>query len=59
MAIPVLVMGQSGSGKTYSVKTFQPDEVGIISVEESQFRYRLREKCRQDGWKCEVHRKII
>ena len=40
MAIPVLVMGQSGSGKTYSVKTFQPDEVGIISVEKGRLPFK-------------------
>lgn len=40
MAIPVLVMGQSGSGKTYSVKSFQPDEVGIISVEKGRLPFK-------------------
>jgi hypothetical protein len=40
MAIPVLVMGQSGSGKTYSIKTFQPDEVGIISVEKGRLPFK-------------------
>ena len=29
MAIPVLCMGRSGSGKTYSLKNFKPDEVGV------------------------------
>lgn len=32
MAIGVLVLGQSGTGKTYSCSTFAPDEVKIISV---------------------------
>ena len=40
MAIPVLIMGQSGSGKTYSVKSFQPDEVGIISVEKGRLPFK-------------------
>lgn len=40
MALPVLVMGRSGSGKTYSLKNFQPDEVGIISVEKSRLPFR-------------------
>ena len=31
--IPVLIIGKSGSGKTYSLKNFKKDEVGIISVE--------------------------
>lgn len=32
MAIGVLILGESGTGKTYSVKTFNPDEVKILSV---------------------------
>jgi hypothetical protein len=32
MAIGVLILGESGTGKTYSVKTFSPDEVKILSV---------------------------
>lgn len=40
MALPVLIMGRSGSGKTYSLKNFQPDEVGIISVEKGRLPFR-------------------
>ena len=40
MAIPVLVMGRSGSGKTYSLKNFKPDEVGIVSVEKGRLPFR-------------------
>lgn len=32
MGIPVLILGESGSGKTFSIKGFNPDEVGIFSV---------------------------
>ena len=32
MGIAVLVMGESGSGKTYSLKNFNPAEIGIFSV---------------------------
>lgn len=32
MAIGVLVLGESGSGKTYSIKNFNQDEVKILSV---------------------------
>ena len=32
MGIPVLILGESGSGKTYSLKNFDPAEVGIFSV---------------------------
>lgn len=40
MAIPVLIMGRSGSGKTYSLRNFKPDEVGIISVEKGRLPFK-------------------
>ena len=40
MGIPVLIMGESGSGKTYSIKNFDPDEVGIFSVEKNRLPFR-------------------
>ena len=33
MGMPVLVLGETGSGKSYSIKNFGTDEVGIFSVE--------------------------
>jgi hypothetical protein len=38
--IPVLIMGKSGSGKTYSLKNFKKDEVGIISVEKGRLPFK-------------------
>jgi len=32
MGLPVLILGESGSGKTTSLRNFKPGEVGIISV---------------------------
>lgn len=40
MAFPVLLIGRSGSGKTYSIKNFSPDEVGVISVEKGRLPFR-------------------
>ena len=40
MSIPVLVIGKSGSGKTYSLKNFKPDEVGVISVEKGRLPFK-------------------
>jgi len=40
MAIPVLIIGRSGSGKTYSLKNFTADEVGIISIEKGRLPFR-------------------
>lgn len=40
MALPVLVIGRSGSGKTYSIKNFKPEEVGVISVEKGRLPFK-------------------
>ena len=40
MALPVLIIGRSGSGKTYSLKNFKPDEVGVISVEKGRLPFK-------------------
>lgn len=32
MGIPCLILGESGSGKTFSIKEMNPEEVGIFSV---------------------------
>ena len=40
MSLPVLVMGRSGSGKTYSIKNFSPEEIGVISVEKGRLPFR-------------------
>lgn len=31
MSLPVLIIGESGNGKTFSLKNFAPDDVGVIS----------------------------
>lgn len=33
MGMPVLILGETGSGKSYSIKNFDTDEVGIFSIE--------------------------
>ena len=40
MAIPVLIIGRSGSGKTYSLKYFKEGEDGVISVEKGRLPFR-------------------
>lgn len=32
MGIPILILGESGSGKTYSLRNFDPSKVGVFSV---------------------------
>ena len=40
MGVPVLIMGETGSGKTYSLKNFDPTSVGIFSVEKGRLPFK-------------------
>lgn len=40
MGVPVLVLGASGTGKTYSIKNFDPEKVGILSVEKNRLPFK-------------------
>lgn len=40
MGLPVLILGETGSGKSYSIKNFDVDEVGIFSVEKSYLPFK-------------------
>lgn len=40
MGIPVLIMGESGSGKSSSLRNFKPDEVAIVNVAGKPFPFR-------------------
>lgn len=40
MGLPILVLGDSGAGKTYSIKDFDVNEVGIFSVEKSYLPFK-------------------
>ena len=40
MGIPVLIAGESGSGKTYSIKALDPEQVGIFLCEKSRLPFR-------------------
>lgn len=42
MGIPVLVIGESGSGKTASLRNFEPDEIGIFSVSSKPMPFRKK-----------------
>lgn len=44
MGIPVMVIGESGSGKTYSISTFKPEEVCIFSVEKNRMPFKSGNK---------------
>ena len=40
MGIPVLIIGESGSGKTYSIKNLDPEKVGIFLCEKNRLPFR-------------------
>lgn len=42
MAIPVMILGQSGTGKSYSMKNFNEDEICLISVQKSLLPFRKK-----------------
>lgn len=44
MGIPVLILGETGSGKTYSIKNFDTNEVGIFSVEKNRLPFKKQFK---------------
>lgn len=44
MSLPVMIMGKSGSGKTYSLKQFNKDEVSVISVEKGRLPFKTEIK---------------
>lgn len=42
MGIPVLILGDSGSGKSTSLRNFEPDEIGIFNVASKPLPFRKR-----------------
>lgn len=44
MGIPVLIMGESGSGKSASMRNFEPEEIGILNVASKPLPFRKQLK---------------
>lgn len=42
MAIPILLLGASGSGKSASMRNFEPDEIGIFNVASKPLPFRKK-----------------
>ena len=40
MGVPVLIIGESGSGKTYAVKNLPPEEVAVIFCEKNRLPFK-------------------
>ena len=49
MGIPVLVLGESGSGKTYAIKNMDPEKVGVFMVEKPRLPFRKQFKVCHDA----------
>lgn len=49
MGIPVLILGESGSGKTSSLRNFNADEVGIFNVASKPLPFRKQLKCKNNA----------
>ena len=45
MGIPVLILGESGSGKSTSMRNFLPDEIGIFNVASKPLPFRTKLPC--------------
>lgn len=45
MGIPVLILGESGSGKSTSLRNFEPEEVGIFNVASKPLPFRKKLPC--------------
>ena len=43
MGIAVLILGKTGSGKSYSMKTMNPEEVGIFEVEKQHLPFKAKD----------------
>lgn len=44
MGIPVLIIGESGSGKSTSLRNFEPEEIGILNVASKPLPFRKKLK---------------
>ena len=42
MGIPVLILGESGSGKSTSLRNFSPEEIGVINVSGKPLPFRTK-----------------
>ena len=42
MAVPILILGASGSGKSASMRNFEPDEIGIFNVASKPLPFRKK-----------------
>lgn len=58
MGIPVLILGESGSGKTYAIKNMDPDKVGVFLVEKPRLPFRKEFKCKRNATYMDILRTL-
>lgn len=58
MGLPILVIGESGSGKSTSLRNFSPDEVGIFNVASKPLPFR-KKLIKIDGATYDVITKVL
>ncbi len=56
MGVPVLILGATGSGKTYSIKNFDTEEVGIFSVEKGRLPFKKKFKVAKNATYTTIHK---
>lgn len=49
MGVPVLILGESGSGKSCSLRNFEPGEIGIFNVASKPLPFRKKMRMRNDA----------
>ena len=49
MGMPVLILGESGSGKTYAIKNMDPARVGVFLVEKPRLPFKKQFPCMKNA----------
>lgn len=58
MGFPVLIIGESGSGKSYSIKNLDSEKVGIFSVEKNRLPFQKQFKIVKNATYKQIHQAL-
>lgn len=59
MGIPVLILGESGSGKSTSLRNFEQDEIGIFNVASKPLPFRKKLPCANGATYQSIERNLL
>lgn len=59
MGIPVLILGPSGSGKSASLRNFEPGEVGVFNVASKPLPFRKKLPCANGAGYAEIFKGLM